>query len=213
MADGLETWRIVSDQAPTPTSAHHTVERRIALTDAVVAIAMTLLVLPLVEVAGDIDPDHLGDFFGDHWDLFVSFVVSFLVIYVFWAAHASSIRPLLGRDRQPTGLGALTMLWLLVIAFLPFPTAVVGRDLNTVTGPIYIGTMFLLSVLTSAIGTLAARSAHSPFRVGWAWLTTGLFAVSTVVSAINADAGMYSLLLLAVLRVIETRLPDRPPAS
>jgi uncharacterized membrane protein len=174
---------------------------------------MTLLVLPLVEVAGEIDPDHLGDFFNQHWDLLLSFVISFLVIYVFWGAHAAAIRPLDAADRELPWVGVLTMLWLLVIAFLPFPTAIVGRDINTVTGPIYIGTMLVLSILTSAIGTLVAGSVNGGFRIGLAWLTTAVFALSTAISAVNADVGMFSLLLLAVLRVVETRLPARHLAS
>ena len=35
------------------------VERSVGLTDGVVAIAMTLLILPLVEVAGEVDTDDL----------------------------------------------------------------------------------------------------------------------------------------------------------
>jgi uncharacterized membrane protein len=63
------------------------VERTIMLTDAVVAIAMTLLVLPLVELAPEVDVGGLGTVVSEHSDVFISFVISFLVIYVFWLAH------------------------------------------------------------------------------------------------------------------------------
>ena len=69
-------------------------ERSVGLTDAVVAIAMTLLILPLVEVSGEIDAGHLDRFLAEHWDLLLSFVISFLVIYVFWAAHSTALRRL-----------------------------------------------------------------------------------------------------------------------
>ncbi|HET9647675.1 MAG TPA: TMEM175 family protein [Microlunatus sp.] len=201
----------MSDTNTSPATGGPDVERGIALVDAVVAIAMTLLILPLVEVAGEVDPGHIGDFLGENWDLFLSFVISFAVIFVFWSAHATAIRPLAGRHRQVPALSSLTLLWLLLIAFLPFPTAIVGRNLTTVTAPLYIGTMFLLSLTTTAIGLVARRAAAvpTPFHAGWAWSTSGLLLLSTIISLFNADAGMYSLLALWVARVLEVRSERR----
>ena len=181
------------------------VGRTIALTDAVVAIAMTLLVLPLVEVSGEVDTADLAGTVADLGDLLISFAVSFVVIYVFWAAHGAALRHLEHLDVDVPGLRGLNLLWLLVIAFLPFPTALVGRDLNTTSAPIYIGTMCVLSVLTSAIITVTYRAVGVPRRVGWAWLTTAVFALCAALSAVNADLGMFALLVLAVVRVAEAR--------
>jgi uncharacterized membrane protein len=149
-------------------------ERTSALTDAVVAIAMTLLVLPLVEVAGEVDTDHPRSFVAEHSDLLLSFVVSFLVIYIFWSAHRAALAVLhaLGHGVGAGAVRQFNMWWLLVIAFLPFPTAVVGRDLNTTSAPLYIGTMFGLCALLALV---------------------------------NADLGMYGLLLLLVVRLVEAR--------
>jgi hypothetical protein len=49
----------------------HGVERTITLTDGVVAIAITLLVLPLVELAPDVDADGLGSVVGGHRGVFL----------------------------------------------------------------------------------------------------------------------------------------------
>jgi uncharacterized membrane protein len=184
-------------------------ERTITLTDAVVAIAMTLLILPLVEVSQDVETDRPAAFLVDHADLLISFVVSFLVIYAFWAAHGSAFRRLAGSDRAVPALRLLNMLWLLVVAFLPFPTAVVGKDLNTTTGPIYIGTMVVLSALTSAIMVVVDRATDRSGRTWWAWLTTAVFALCTVLSLVDADVGMLALLLLVVLRAVEVRVLRR----
>ena len=62
------------------------VERTITLTDAVVAIAMTLLILPLVEVVNDIDVTDFGTLWAQNGQLLQSFVISFLVIDAFWTA-------------------------------------------------------------------------------------------------------------------------------
>ena len=182
-------------------------ERTTTLTDGVVAIAMTLLVLPLVEVSDEVDLDRPVSFLADHGDLLISFVVSFLVIYVFWAAHGSAFHRL-AQVEPPPALGHLNVWWLLVVAFLPFPTALVGRHLTTTSAPIYIGTMFVLSALTSAMMMVVDR-ATARGRAGWAWLTTAVFAACALVSLVNADAGMLALLLLVVVRVVEVRVLGR----
>lgn len=184
--------------------------RTITLTDAVVAIAMTLLVLPVVDVAGEADTRHLGRWLHAQGDLLLSFGVSFVVIYVFWSAHATALRRLEDSDAEVPGLRPLNMLWLLVIAFLPYPTAVVGHHLDTTSVPFYIGAMFVLSALTSGIVVVAGRSGEQVGRPAWAWVTTAVFGVCAVVGTFNADAGLYALLLLLALRIVETRLLRSP---
>jgi uncharacterized membrane protein len=167
---------------------------------------MTLLVLPLVEVAGEVDTADVGSLLAEHGDLLLSFAVSFVVIYVFWAAHGTALRRVEEVDVEPRGLRQLNLGWLLVIAFLPFPTAVVGRDLNTTSAPIYIGTMLALSALTSMIVNVVDRAVGPPRRGRWAWATTAVFAGCTALSVLNADLGMFALLALALVRVVEVRI-------
>jgi uncharacterized membrane protein len=182
-------------------------ERVITLTGAVVAIAMTLLVLPLVELSGEVTGDDLGGFLREHWDVLLSFVVSFLVIYVFWAAHGGAFRRL-GDARAESSplLRQLNMWWLLVIAFLPFPTAVVGREVNTTSAAVYIDTMLVLSTLTTAIILVVDRAVGPSPRVRWARLTTAVFALCMVLSLLDANLGLFALLLLAVVRLVEVRV-------
>ncbi len=184
-------------------------ERAITLTDAVVAIAMTVLVLPLVEVAPDVDTGRLGFFLASHRDLLLSFVISFLVIHAFWAAHGTAIRRLVSAEVTVPALRPLNMCWLLVIAFLPFPTAVVGRELTTSSAPLYIGTMVALSTLTSCIVSVVDHHVAPPRHTQWAWLTTGVFAGCALISTVDANLGMLALLLLAAVRVVEVRLLQR----
>lgn len=184
------------------------VERTITLTDAVVAIAMTLLILPLVEVVNDVDVTNLATLWAENGELLQSFVISFLVIYAFWTAHGSLYHQLLVAGQPAVRwLGLINMCWLLVIAFLPFPTAMIGRDLNTVSGPLYIGTMLVLSVLTLAMTVVVYRAVGRP--IGPAWLTSAVFAVCTAVSLVNPRLGVYLLLLLVVAGRIEAAAADR----
>ena len=188
-------------------------ERSVTLTDGVVAIAMTLLVLPLVELAPEVDPERLWSFVQDHGDLLLSFTVSFLVIYVFWSAHATAFRRAKEAHVEVPALRRLNLWWLLLIAFLPFPTAVVGREVNTTTAPVYIGTMFVLSCLTSAMSVVSMRAAGTPGRASLPWLTTLVFALCALLSLVNADLGLYGLLLLVVVRVVEVRAHRRATAA
>jgi uncharacterized membrane protein len=183
------------------------VERTIMLTDAVVAIAMTLLILPLAELAPEVDVHDVGGFVQEHSSAFLSFGLSFLVIYVFWAAHERAFRTV--RELGP----AMRFLNLFVVAFLPFPTALVGREATTSTAPVYIGTMFVLSVLTSGMTHLGLAAGRTRRRLLLAWTTSGVFAVCTLLSLVNGGLGLFSLLLLLVVRLAElapTRRRARP---
>lgn len=179
-------------------------ERTITLVDAVVAIAMTLLILPLVDVARDLDLHGLGAFWAENRTLLMTFVISFVVIFAFWSAHGAIFRRLVEGGRPDVRWLALFNLgWLLMIAFLPFPTALIGDSVNSTTAPIYLGTLSVISALTLAMTVAVHRAVGLP--LGVAWLTTAVFAAGTIVSLINASAGMYVLLALFVVRPIEGR--------
>ena len=64
-------------------------ERMKFFTDAVVAIAMTLLILPLLESVSEAAKDGVdtATFLGDHGDQIFAFVLSFVIIARFWVSH------------------------------------------------------------------------------------------------------------------------------
>ena len=189
------------------------------LPDAAVAIAMTLLVLPLVEAVPDCDLDDVWSFVGDHLSLFVSFVVSFLVILLFWAAHQRLFQLV---PDMTTGLRLLNSLWLLLVAFLPFPTALIGRGPTTSTVPIYIGTVFALSVVSATMTEVARRlvlGSHAArylrARAITAWLSVGVLAICAAISVFQADLGLLGLLVIIPVRLVGSRWsrePDVTPA-
>jgi uncharacterized membrane protein len=194
------------------TDPPHPLERAITLSDAVVAIAMTLLVLPLVDLATQPDATDVGALLRVHGNVLNGFVVSFLVIYQFWVAHERAFAQVRTAGRL---LRWLNMWWLLAIAFLPYPTAVVGRRATTSTVPLYIGTMFVLSILSAgmaAIGDRERRAASGggpmPRRTRVVrWLTPAVFAVCAGLGVLNADLGLYALFLLVVVGLLETSAP------
>jgi uncharacterized membrane protein len=85
----------VSEPAPDPNP-----ERLVMFTDAVAAIAITLLILPLLETISEASgADSLGDLVHGHLGQFGAFVLSFAVIFRFWwghhrvFGHVSRLRP------------------------------------------------------------------------------------------------------------------------
>ncbi len=188
------------------------VERTLMLTDAVVAIAMTLLVLPLVEAVPEVDGDDVWGFVADHLSLFVSFVVSFLVILLFWGAHQRVFRRV---DEMTGGLRLLNGLWLLAIAFLPFPTALLGAGPTTSTTPIYIGTVLVIAAISASMSLVAATSDSDPVDARYlrrrsvvAWAAAAVLLACTLVSTVSPDAGLFGLILIAPVRWVGDRWAD-----
>lgn len=94
-----------------------------AFSDGVFAIAITLLVLTVAEPRSYRDLAHQ---LGRQWPSLAAYVVSFAVIGIMWINHHSIFVNLQQVDR---GLLYLNLLLLMTIAFLPYPTGVLGQAL------------------------------------------------------------------------------------
>jgi len=111
-----ESGRWIGDRAP----AGLTTFRVEAFSDAVFAIAITLLVLQLGPGSGQGTLSHR---LGEQWPLYIAYLLSFLNIGIVWLNHHSIFSHLRGVDH---GLVLLNLLLLLVVSVLPFPTNVLG---------------------------------------------------------------------------------------
>jgi uncharacterized membrane protein len=103
----------------------HALSRVTAFTDAAVAIALTLLVLPLVDVAHETSGAPVSTLLREHGDDVLAFLLSFFVIMAFWRGHRRLFEPVARPDET---LLSLNVLWLLGIVFLPVPTAVLAFE-------------------------------------------------------------------------------------
>src|SRR5262245_3667623 len=100
--------------------------RGLTFTDGVFAIAATLLVVG-IETPDIPDTDSVSELahaLDDNIASYVSFVIGFLVIGRYWLAHHAFCSRLARMDQ---GFLAINMLYLLFVAFLPFPTALIGN--------------------------------------------------------------------------------------
>ncbi|HEX6492638.1 MAG TPA: TMEM175 family protein [Candidatus Dormibacteraeota bacterium] len=95
-----------------------------AFSDGVFAIAITLLVLTIVQPQRF---DDLGRELLRGWPSYAAYAVSFAVIGIMWFNHHVVFGHLARVDRT---LLHLNLLLLLTIAFLPFPTGVFGEALR-----------------------------------------------------------------------------------
>jgi uncharacterized membrane protein len=113
--------------APIKTYARDSVEfgRIVSFTDGLFAIAMTLLVVSLAvpTLSDSSSVGELADKLNDDSSTFISFAISFAVIGRYWLAHHTYFSAL---DRIDRRLIALNLVYLAFIAFLPFPTALLG---------------------------------------------------------------------------------------
>ncbi len=101
-------------------------ERVTFFSDAIFAIAMTLLVvdLRLPDVVGELTDSTLAAALSDLAPRMLAFLVSFAVIGLYWIGHWRRFHHI---GRVDGGLVRLNLVLMGAIAFLPFPTAVLGE--------------------------------------------------------------------------------------
>jgi uncharacterized membrane protein len=129
------------------------IERLLALTDGVVAIALTLLVLqlqvPAATVALTKHPDSATALWRalkpDGSEL-TSYLVSFLVIAQFWMVHHRVLRGMRGHSE---GLAWRNFSFLLALTLMPFTSDLIGRY---GTNPVAI-TLFGLNLVAISLST------------------------------------------------------------
>lgn len=134
--------------------------RVVAFSDAVFAIAMTLLTvgitLPILR-----QPDSTSELLRDLNELqpeIISFFVSFTVIGFYWLAHHRFVASLVSVDNT---LVALHLPYLAFIALLPFPTSMLGRyDANPVALASYALVVAVISTLEWVMFRHARADGH-----------------------------------------------------
>lgn len=162
-------------------------DRMINFSDAVVAIAITLQVLPLADIAGPTGTETVWDVMGDNSAQIVSFVVTFMVVGVMWTVHNRLVNRLVGYDGTMLWLN---LYWILAIAFLPWPAAMYGEANSgsaseqqassgegfAGTGMLYWGTLALISLLSWLMGMHIERHpelVEPAYRARWAQSNRG----------------------------------------
>ena len=137
-------WRLPRQEGDE--AADEGIGRILALSDGVFAIALTLLILDIVLPARTND-DNLGQTLLHIWPRYLAYALSFLVIARFWVIHHQTFK-LIVRDN--TTLVWLNFLLLFFIAFLPFPTAVIGAHEGSAAAAVLYAVAVCLTGASSA---------------------------------------------------------------
>lgn len=178
----------IQEQAPLASA-----ERLKAFTDAVVAIAMTLLILPLLESIGEAVEREIdtAQWVNDNSGRLFAFAISFVIIAMFWVNHHRLFARV---ERVSSALLWITIAWMLTIVWLPVATALTGQmDTDPLQIVLYIGTMAVTSLLLLA-ARLYLRAHPELHNITPAQLSRGAVADATM-------AGMFLVCLVVAITV------------
>jgi uncharacterized membrane protein len=196
-------------------------DRLVNFSDATVAIAITLLILPLVDQADDAASD-IGAWIRDnYWEL-IAFAVSFLVIARFWMTHHRIFEWVVSYDVR---IIWLNFLWLLSIVIMPFTTNVLaaGKSGQSAVYALYIGNMLLVSVSMQFIAIVLRRTpelvrddAKGEMDASRGWLADILLLLALVLAVLFPHIGIWWLFVLFLqgpLSALAKAVRRRPGAT
>lgn len=142
-------------------STGRSVERLINFSDAVVAVAITVLALPLIDIAGPKPGESVWPVLWDHADQISTFLFTFYVVAIMWLAHNRILNEMRAYDPF---IFWINTTWLAAIVLLPWISALYGESDNRASvGVVYWGAMAAISLLGSLMGRHLRRN---PLLVG-----------------------------------------------
>jgi uncharacterized membrane protein len=224
--DAVPDDAVPDDPAPDPASTAHgqddsSAERIITLSDGVVAIALTLLILGIQVPSPDElrNPDslsQLADALAHTLDSWISYVISFYVIAQFWLLHRQVFR---GIRRHHDGLAALNFVFLFTISVMPFTSDLIGKyPENSLAVIIFSVNLIVTNLATYRMlsfgrrrGLLSPQGAavlerHKSLQ---GIFSLFIYALAIPVALINPDAGKLCWLGLALTPRIASLIAKR----
>jgi uncharacterized membrane protein len=200
-------------------------ERLLTLSDGVVAIALTLLILGIQVPAPDSlhDPDSVSALAGalshtvDGW---ISYVISFYVIAQFWMVHRQFFRRVRGhRD----GVAAWNFLFLFTITVMPFTSDLIGKFPENPLSVIIFSANLILATLARfgmlwfirRHGLLAAQGTPSrgQFTSLQGIINIFFYVLAIPVALVSPDLAKFCWLGLALSPRISTLVANRRTAE
>jgi uncharacterized membrane protein len=197
-------------------------DRVVNFSDAVFAIAITLLVLQfrVPHLTGHDINHRLLDALGHEGGLLAGFVLSFFVVARYWMSHH---RLSILLHRVDTPFIVLNLVFLGFIVFVPFPTEVLGAYGATTTAVVfYAGTMVTTGLLSWATWEYALRNRLDDGRAPagtrrdaarQSGTVVLAFAASIPVAFADAGAAQFIWVLLILQRRVAVRVGRRAGSS
>lgn len=187
-------------------------ERLMTFGDAVVAIAITLIVLPLVEAA--MEAHTASAFFARRGDTLVAAALSFVVVAVTWHAHHRAFIAATGYNRP---IFWSEVVWLAAEVFLPVATVldILGAGVSRTALGIYVGDLLVIVTTIRFQIVVLERSglapvSHTPMWVRWHLVVT--WCVVLALSLLFPRVGA-SWIFLVLIDAVVTRVIGRPRST
>ncbi len=178
--------------------------RLLALSDGVIAVAITLLVLDirLPEGFGSLDDQRLWAALLELWPRILAYLLSFVVIASFWMSHRAKFNRIAKSDGA---LMWINMLFLLTIGLVPFTTNLIAESGGALATAVYAFTMVISGLSLAWIWGHAQRNGlidpavtpeESRRQLQTTLLVAGVFAVSVPLSLAHSDLAKFFWLLI-----------------
>lgn len=193
-------------------------DRLLNFSDAVVAVAITVLALPLVDIAGPPEGQSVLVVLSANMNQIITFVTTFFVVTVMWSIHNKVMNTLAAYDSVVFWLNAA---WLVGFVLLPWPAAMHGGGEDwsfnesvpfdsSGTGVFYWLTLAYISAtgalmgwylsrqpdLLSPEGAVTTAHIHATRARYRGWAFTLIFILAALTSYIFDWLGFYALILM-----------------
>lgn len=188
--------------------------------DATVAIAITILILPLVDIANEVATHSALEVLEANVETIVGFAITFAVVGRFWLIHHRVFERVRG---YTYALARVNLIWLACIVVLPFAANLLSNasDGQPLIYGIYIGTVLVTNAVMGVMEWLIVRNpellhpdAEGQMGLFQSWITTALLVVALVLAVLVPSIGMYSLFLIFLARpagIVRNRLRSKKP--
>lgn len=160
-----------------------------ALSDGVFAVAITLLALDIHVPLGSMSNAQLWLSIRHVFPGIVAYIFSFCIIGIFWNGHHTIFRftKLLNRP-----LIWLNLLYLMVVAFMPFPTALLAEH-YTDQAAIVLYSMALISI--GLLHFILLNYIYGNTKLAQEWFTQIVFDRSRLASLFGAGCGVLAVMM------------------
>lgn len=192
-------------------------DRMEGLSDGLFAIVLTLLVLQFD--VPDVPDSELPAALADQETLLISYLLSFLIVGLYWIVHHNLFRYIVDHDRV---LLWLNLLFLLSVSFLPYPTELMGLYGTPFAWTLYASNLVLVGVLLTTVWTYAARAGFLADEIDdrsarlitiRGLISPAVFLLSIAIATVNLTLALLVLVLIAPLQHVWGRYYDRKAAG
>lgn len=181
--------------------------RLLAITDGIVTIAATIMVLQL-----DVPDKASFAAISAQWPTLIAYVISFVQVFLAWHEHHDSLAL---ADKINHRIFLLNCLWMFFITLLPFATGIIGSAPDHRPSVLlYIAILFLVQVTITIESKAIQRLNGTPILDGdiirvIRIITLAGYLVAAIGALIVPISGLLIILALSLVSIVMICLYDR----